>query len=105
MWDKNFEDPIFHRDEIIQAKVTGDYTKKTLLPVKAAPANASCSMFMDKEVSDFMKVMLKDGKSFIASEVVREVYEIIKEIQLKKFYKATPERRENIITGKIFVKV
>ena len=99
MWDKNFEEPITHKDEIMQSKVSGDYKKKTLLPVKAAPSDASCSMFIDKEVLGLTKLLLKEGKSFVASEIMREVYEIIKETQLKKFYKASPDRRDNIITG------
>ena len=99
MWDKNFVDPILHKDEIMQAKVTGDYKKKTLLPVKAAPSDASCSMFLDREVLGLINVMLQEGKKFVAIEMIREVFEIIKDIQLKKYYKAPPDRRENIITG------
>ena len=98
MWDKSFQDSLKHKDDIMQAKVSGEYKKKVLLPVKAAPSSASCSMFFDQELNAFMNVMLEDGKSYIASEVMREVFESIKEIQLKKFYKATPERRENMIT-------
>ena len=91
--------PIVHKDEIMPAKVSGDYKKKTLLPVKAAPADASCSLFLDREVLGLINVMLQEGKKFIAIEVLREVYEIIKDIQLKKYYKAPPDRRHNIITG------
>jgi len=98
MWDKSFEEALTHKDDILQAKVSGEYKKKVLLPVKAAPSSASCSMFLDQEVIAFMNVMLEEGKSFIVSEVMRDVFETIKEIQLKKFYKANPERRENMIT-------
>ena len=99
MWDKTFQDALPHKDEIMQAKVSGEYKKKVLLPVKAAPSNATCSIFVDQEILAFMNVMLEDGKSYIVSEVLRQVFENIKEIQLKKFYKASPERRENISTG------
>merc|ERR1712062_426891 len=86
MWSSEFEDPILHKDDIKQAKVSGEFRKKSLVPVKAADPKATCSNFVDKELIAFLRSFLKEGKSHIGVE------------ELNKNYKATPERREAIVT-------
>jgi len=98
MWSSGFEDPIPHKNEIKNAKVTGEYKKKTLVPIKAANPTATCSNYLDSEIIEFMRVFLKHGKMHIGMRELNETFEIMKDIQLKKYYKATPERREGIIT-------
>jgi len=98
MWPTEFEEPILHKNDIKNAKVSGEFRKKSLVPVKAADPRATCSNFLEKEYIDFLRLFLKDGKSHIGVEVLNKTYALIKETQLKKYYKATPERREHIIT-------
>jgi len=98
MWSSEFEDPILHKDDIKQAKVSGEFRKKSLVPVKAADPKATCSNFVDKEFIAFLRSFLKGGKSHIGVEELNKTFAVIKATQLKKYYKATPERREAIVT-------
>ncbi len=86
-----------HKDQISVAKQTGDYIRKSMVPVKAAPKDANCSQFVDPETLAFLKVMMKGGNKHTMIIQLNKIFENIKEIQLKKYYKANPERREGII--------
>lgn len=97
MWSSSFEDPLAHKDEIKEAKESGVYKRKSLVPVKAAPADANCSVFLEKETLKFLNTMQQDGKKVVGMKVLGQTFTLLKEIQLKKYYKASPEARENII--------
>jgi len=98
MWTPGFEDPILHKNELKNAKVSGEYKRKTLVPIKAADPTATCSNFLDKEFIDFLRCFLKEGKRHIGVREMNETFEIMKDIQLKKYYKASEERKESILT-------
>ena len=98
MWPASFEDPIPHKDQIAQAKESGEYKKRLLVPVKAADKEATCSKLLDEEFLAFLRTMQKDGKKHIVMESLKKTFEKIKEIQLKKYYKASEENKEEIIT-------
>lgn len=98
MWPSGFEDPIDHKDNIRSAKETGDYKRKTLVQVKAASKYANCSLFLEQDTIKFMNNLLKEGKGFVAVEELKLTFQLIKEIQLKKYYKSSSENRDNIIT-------
>ena len=62
MWPAGYDDPIAHKNEINDAKKSGEYKKKNLVPIKAADPTSNCSTLLDTEFFDFIRVMMKDGK-------------------------------------------
>jgi small subunit ribosomal protein S7 len=98
MWPANFVEPIIHKSELGEAKQTGEYKKKTLVPIIAAPPDATCSVLLARDTIAFLNAMTIDGERQVAAMEMQEVFRIIKAVQLKKYYKAPHERRDLIIT-------
>ncbi len=98
MWPPNFVDPVVNKADISEAKNSGEYRKKTMVPVKAAPSTATSSVFFEPDMITFLKAMTAHGQRYPAEEQMIKMFELIKKSQLEKYYKATPERRPHIVT-------
>ena len=67
-----------------------------LKPVKAASTSQTYSTFYDENVLKFEKMLLKKGKSSTARRIMRDTFEYIKLVQVKKYHKAALEDRDSI---------
>jgi len=99
MWPKNYEDPVDHKSMIRDLRETGDFERKKIMPVKAALADANCSVFSDPLVGRLQRTLMKYSTGEVSRQVMREVYRDIKEMQLRKYYKASEEGKSNIETN------
>ena len=97
MWDKGFEEPVKHQRDIREAKEDGTFKRKTLVPIKSAKSDANCSVFLEPETMVFIQQILRHGEKYVLMNQINETFRLIKDIQLKKYYKASENRRENII--------
>lgn len=59
MWPAGFEDPLPHKSSFLEAKDNGDYKRKTLVPVKAAPNDATCSVLVNPLFIKFQRAIMK----------------------------------------------
>jgi hypothetical protein len=59
MWPAGFEEPLPHKSSFLEAKENGDYKRKTLVPIRAAPNDANCSVFIDPLFLKFQRCIMK----------------------------------------------
>eukprot|EP00092_Neocalanus_flemingeri_P039977 GFUD01043546.1.p1 GENE.GFUD01043546.1~~GFUD01043546.1.p1 ORF type:complete len:240 (-),score=83.95 GFUD01043546.1:852-1571(-) len=96
MWSTKFEDPLTSRQEIDSIRNTPEYERKVNVPIKAALKTASCSMFKDPLLTRFINMVQEHSNAQVGENIMLETFRRIKEIQLKKYYAAAPEKREDI---------
>ena len=66
--------------------------------MKAAHSDDTCSVFYDSEVAQLIRMIIKKGERLKARTIVEDCFQIIKELQLKKYWKEENlEEREHII--------
>jgi len=94
MWPKNYEDPVEHKSMIRDLREKGDFERKKIMPIKAADADANCSVFADPLVGRLTRTLMMYSKGEVSQQIMREVYRDIKEIQLRKYYKASEEGKK-----------
>jgi len=61
MWPPEFEDPVEDKEEFPSMRDSGEYDRRKLLPAKAAPNKASCSVFRDRIVDKVLHMAMKEG--------------------------------------------
>jgi len=96
MWSSKFEDPLTSRKEIDSIRNTPEYERKVNVPIKSALKSASCSMFKDPILTKFTNIVQEHSNAQVGENIMLETFRRIKEIQLKKFYAAAPEKRDDI---------
>jgi len=96
-WEDSFEEPFQHQSEIPDAKLDGSFRRKVAVPVKSAEKGANCSPFLDSGTQKFMKMFMKTGNSHVLMRQWNEISRHIKDIQLKRYYKAADENKDKII--------
>merc|ERR1712061_679980 len=94
MGPSNYEDPVEHKSMIRALRETGDFERKKIMPIKAALADANCSVFADPRVGRLQRTLMKYSSGELSREIIREVFRDIKEIQLRKYYKASEEGKK-----------
>jgi len=94
-WDDSFEEPYEHQSEIADAKLDGSFRRKVSVPVKSAAKGANCSPFLDSGTQKFLKTFMKTGNSHVLMRQWNSVARNIKDIQLKRYYKASDENKEH----------
>jgi len=110
MWPKGFEEPVIHKRDFPSLRASGEFQTKALSPIKSAPNTATCSLFKDPLVQRFHRLCTVHGRSEVSENNLRETYRLIKQTQLRKYYKltskevgsrpdaATPEVQDGSIT-------
>ena len=96
MWSTKFEEPLTSKQEIDSIRNTPEYDRKVNVPIKAALKTASCSMFKDPILTRFINMVQEHSNGMKGETILLETCRRIKEIQLEKFYKANPEKRDDI---------
>jgi len=94
MWPTGFQDPITHKRDFPEMKDSGEFEKKALAPIKSAPNWATCSLFKDPLIQKFQRLFTQHGRSEQAENNLRETFRLIKQVQLKKYYRATASKRD-----------
>ncbi|KAF7993105.1 hypothetical protein HCN44_005886 [Aphidius gifuensis] len=89
--------PIFRKDEQAILEQTGEAEKIAHVPIKPAMGAETSSEFYDPIVAKFTNYVLRKGKKRLARSLVSDTFENIKRIQLKRYHKASPEHRDQII--------
>jgi len=93
MWPTGFEDPVIHKRDFPVMRDSGEYEKKALAPIKSAPNSATCSLFKDPLVQKFHRLCTVHGRSEQSENNLRETYRLIKQSQLKKYYKVAASQQ------------
>jgi len=96
MWPRNYEDPVEHKSMIRDLREKGDFDRMKIMPIKAALADANCSVFADPLVGRLQRTLMKYSSGESSRQVIIKVYRDIKEIQLRKYYKASEEGKNAI---------
>eukprot|EP00090_Calanus_glacialis_P038304 TRINITY_DN668_c0_g1_i1.p1 TRINITY_DN668_c0_g1~~TRINITY_DN668_c0_g1_i1.p1 ORF type:complete len:250 (-),score=80.64 TRINITY_DN668_c0_g1_i1:23-697(-) len=96
MWSTKFEEPLTSKQEIDSIRNTPEYDRKVNVPIKAALKTASCSMFKDPILTRFINMVQEHSNGMKGETILLETCRRIKEIQLEKYYKANPEKRDDI---------
>merc|ERR1712066_1055584 len=99
MWPRNYEEPVEHKSMIRDLREKGDFDRKKIMPIKAALADANCSVFADPLVGRLQRTLMKYSSGELSREIIREVFRDIKEIQLRKYYKASEEGKKAMETS------
>ncbi|XP_044151926.1 28S ribosomal protein S7, mitochondrial [Bufo gargarizans] len=101
-YNPQFLDPVPDKEkyrlpiEELSKEEREEWELKAVRPIKACPPGVSSSVFSDPAISKFTNMMMKGGEKILARQIMNKTLEKIKRIQLEKYYKASPEERENI---------
>jgi len=98
MWPPQFEQPVQDKSEFRQMRESGEYERKRLVAVQAAAPSATASVFHQAYVENLKQLILKNGKKLEAEEVMAKCFHRIKTIQLRKYRRASDERKPSIMT-------
>uniref|UniRef100_A0A182MM93 Small ribosomal subunit protein uS7m n=1 Tax=Anopheles culicifacies TaxID=139723 RepID=A0A182MM93_9DIPT len=82
----HFIEPIVSREKIEELQSTGELSKISHVPIKAALSNQNCSVFYDPLVSQFTNYVMKQGNKQLARELVEKGFENIKRLQLERYH-------------------
>ena len=98
MWPKGFQEPIKHKKEFPESKLSGVFEEKTLNPIKAAPNDATCSLFkQDDKIRKFTCLVMKYSEREKADIEMRRTFKLIKKAQLAKYYKSSDKNKTIVI--------
>uniref|UniRef100_A0A2M4AKM8 Small ribosomal subunit protein uS7m n=1 Tax=Anopheles triannulatus TaxID=58253 RepID=A0A2M4AKM8_9DIPT len=93
----HFIEPIVSKEEIGKLRETGELSKIAHVPIKAALANQTTSVFYDPLVSQFTNYVMKQGNKELARGLVEKGFENIKRMQLERYHLAeSDEERAKI---------
>ncbi|ETN61601.1 mitochondrial ribosomal protein S7 [Anopheles darlingi] len=93
----HFIEPIVNKEEIAKLQETGELSKIAHVPIKAALANQTTSVFYDPLVSQFTNYVMKQGNKELARGLVEKGFENIKRMQLERYHLAeSDEERAKI---------
>ena len=95
MWPPEFEDPVLRKEQIPELKESGEYERLKKVPIKAAPNDSTCSLFIDPMVQRFRNTLMERGKKELANRQLMLTYQKIKEIQLKKYQRAMQKLKDS----------
>uniref|UniRef100_A0A182JVL6 Small ribosomal subunit protein uS7m n=1 Tax=Anopheles christyi TaxID=43041 RepID=A0A182JVL6_9DIPT len=90
----HFIEPIVSREKIDELQKTGDLSKISHVPVKAALSNQNSSLFYDPLVSQFTNYVMKQGNKQLARELVEKGFENIKRLQLERYHLSESEEEK-----------
>ncbi|XP_052894564.1 28S ribosomal protein S7, mitochondrial [Anopheles moucheti] len=90
----HFIEPIVSREKIEELHSTGDLSKISHIPIKAALNNQNCSVFYDPLVSQFTNYVMKQGNKQLARELVEKGFENIKRLQLERYHLSESEEEK-----------
>ncbi|EAA14573.3 AGAP009613-PA [Anopheles gambiae str. PEST] len=90
----HFIEPIVNRDKIEELHKTGDLSKISHVPVKAALSNQNCSVFYDPLVAQFTNYVMKQGNKQLARDLVEKGFENIKRLQLERYHLSESEEEK-----------
>jgi len=95
----HFVDPVFKKDKQIALQETGEITKLTHIPIKAARNNDSSSIFHDDVLSKFTNYVMKGGNKLVARNLLDKCFENIKRSQLERYHLADANEKAKIETN------
>ncbi len=96
MWPPQFVDPASSRSELAELRESGEFEQVKMMPVKAAPKDAQCSLFGDPLVLRIRNTLMCISNKERADLIIREAFRCMKATQLEKRRRAPPERRSLI---------
>merc|ERR1711973_121173 len=98
MWPTGFRDPIKHKKEFPETKESGVFDETALNPVKAAPNEATCSLFKTSDkIRKFTRLIMMNFDRHRADLELRDAFRLIKKAQLAKYWKAPEGKRREAI--------
>nr|ACO10936.1 28S ribosomal protein S7, mitochondrial precursor [Caligus rogercresseyi] len=84
-WPKGYVEPFGSRGELREAKESRvEYEEKLAVKIKAAPNEASVSVFRDPTMDEFSRFCMTAGRREKSVEIMNEMCKKMKEIQHKK---------------------
>lgn len=95
VWPSNYVDPMFRKQE--QQQLPDDERKKlSFVPVKAVRNNVTCSVFFDPTINRLTKMIMRNGRFFLARDIMDRTLFNIKRIQIQRLRdaKSDAEREE-----------
>uniref|UniRef100_A0AAG5DUB8 Small ribosomal subunit protein uS7m n=1 Tax=Anopheles atroparvus TaxID=41427 RepID=A0AAG5DUB8_ANOAO len=90
----HFIQPIINKQEIDALQETGDLSKISHVPIKAALNNQTSSVFYDPLVAQFTNYVMKQGHKQLARDLVEKGFENIKRLQLERYHLAETEEEK-----------
>lgn len=96
MWPTGFKEPIKHKRDFPEAKETGLFDEVSLNPVRAAPSEATCSLFRTSEkLTKFIRMCMMEKDRMRSEKEIREAFRYIKRAQMAKYWKAKDDKRRS----------
>lgn len=105
-YPKTFQEPVFKHEKQKELDETGELSKLSHLPIRAALNDATSSVFHNERLRKFTNYVMKCGNKKLARELIERGFENIKRIQLERYNLAEGEEKDAIETDplKIFLK-
>lgn len=98
IWPTGFKHPILHKRDFPDAKESGEFGENALNPVRAAPSEATCSIFRTSEkLNKFVRLCMVEKNRMRSEREIMEAFRIIKKTQMSKIHKTSNENRKNAV--------
>ncbi|XP_069691170.1 small ribosomal subunit protein uS7m [Periplaneta americana] len=97
MYGPQFVEPVFRKEKQKSMYESGEIENILHVPVKAARADATCSVFHDELVKKFINMVMRDGRKMLARELVEKAFEKIKRIQLERYHSIEAADKKNTV--------
>lgn len=92
-----FVEPVFKPQKQTELLETGEFSKYSHIPIKAARNNDTSSVFHDERLSKFVNYIMKGGQKKLARDLIERGFENIKRIQLERYHLADGEDEKSKI--------
>ncbi|XP_029054203.2 28S ribosomal protein S7, mitochondrial [Osmia bicornis bicornis] len=97
LFPTSYVPPVYKKDQQKEIFETPEGKQLSHTPIKPALTSDTCSEFHDEIIRKFINYIMRKGQRAVARRVLETAFENIKIIQLKKYYDAAPEEKDNIV--------